>query len=91
MKGRRDVLVLMSVITGWPNTITASEKRKRCLQILHNRNRYVRIKDSNIKKMSIQRISYSVSGINKVKHMELLNFDKPLLMGNVTYNEHKHK
>ena len=87
VKGRKDVWITLCVIMGEHDDIDDSEQRKYCLKTLHSRNLYERAKDDNYKKMRVERLWYAVSVIKYVKHVELLNFDKPILIGSAVYNE----
>ena len=87
VKGRKDVWITLCVIMGEHDDIDDSEQRKYCLKTLHSRNLYERAKDDNYKKMRVERLWYAVSAIKYVKHVELLNFDKPILIGSAVYNE----
>ena len=91
VKGRKDVWITLCIIMGEYDDFDDSEQRKYCLKTLHSRNLYERAKDDNHKKMRVERLWHAVSAIKSVKHVELLNLGKPILIGSAVYNEETHE
>ena len=73
VKGRKDVWVTIALNMIRGKSIPLDEQRKRCLRLLHSRQKYEQAKDDTYKKRIVHYISLSTSRIDKNKKLILLN------------------
>lgn len=73
VKGRKDVWVTIALNMISGKSIPLDEQRKRCLRLLHSRQKYEQAKDDTYKKRIVHYISLSTSRIDKNKKLILLN------------------